>query len=73
MTTSKGNKVTAYYEIPFAIFAEVEGYVEREGKYLLCLAAVFNETFYKTKHDNINYEKEVFHTFIENPKDRDRW
>lgn len=73
MTTSKGKKVMAYFEIPFAIFAEVDGYYEEGRRDLLCLAAVFNETFYKTRHDNIDYEKEVYHTFIENPVDRDRW
>ena len=75
MKTTTDVPVPIYAEIPFAIFAKVPDYSgsKEDKKDFVCLAAVFNETFYKTKRDNIDYKNEVFHTFIENPQERDRW
>lgn len=54
MTTINGNNLDAYFEIPFAIFSDVKGFVREDQNDFLCLASVFNETFYKTEKDNIS-------------------
>ena len=45
---------------------------QEKRKDFVCLAAVFNDTFYKTKDDEIE-EKEVYHCFVDGPLARDRW
>ena len=55
MKTTLDTPVPAYIEVPFAIFAKVPDYVgfKEKRKDFVCLASVFNDTFYKTKYDEI--------------------
>ena len=74
MKTTLDTPVPAYIEVPFAIFAKVPDYVgfKEKRQDFVCLAAVFNDTFYKTKYDEIE-KNEIYHCFVDNPVERDRW
>ena len=74
LKTTSDTPVPVYVEIPFAIFAKVPDYTgsQENRKDFVCLASVFNDTFYKTKDDVVE-ENEVFHCFVDSPVARDRW
>ena len=74
MKTTTDVPVPIYAEIPFAIFAKVPDYSgsKEDKKDFVCLAAVFNDTFYKTNHDEVK-NNEVYHCFVDSPVARDRW
>lgn len=54
MTTINGNQFDAYLEIPFAIFAKVKDFARDGEEDFLCLAAVFNDTFFKDKKSDVS-------------------
>lgn len=49
MTSISGNQFDAYLEIPFAIFAKVKNFAREGEEDFLCLAAIFNDTFFKDR------------------------
>ena len=55
LKTTSETPIPVYCEVPFAIFAKIPDYagLNEKREDLVCVAAVFNDTYYKNKDDEV--------------------